>query len=123
MNSGRFRRQTIALVAAYAMALQTLFAAFVPPAPADLASALALLCSHDADRPGQPADHDLPCAALCAAMGHGIAGSVPPDVIIAFATPFAMAAIGPASEWVPPRIALTDIYAPRGPPLADLRQI
>jgi hypothetical protein len=42
MNSGRFRRRTIALVAAYAMALQTLFAAFVPPAPANLAGSFAL---------------------------------------------------------------------------------
>ena len=35
------------------------------------------------DGPGQPAQHDLPCAALCAAMGHGVAGPVPPDVVAA----------------------------------------
>ena len=118
MNSGRFRRQTIALIAAYAMALQTLFAALVPPAPADPAGSLALLCSHDAGGPGQPAHHDLPCAALCAAMGHGVAGPVPPDVVAASVTRYASAAIGPADQWVPPQIALTDIHAPRGPPLA-----
>src|SRR6185369_9086088 len=116
MNLGRLRRRTIALVAAYAMALQTLFAAFVPPAPALLAGSLAVLCSHDADGPGQPARHDLPCAALCAAMGHGVAGPVPPDVVAAFVITSAIAAIGPASEWVPPRTALTDAHAPRGPP-------
>jgi hypothetical protein len=118
MNSGRFRRGTIALVAAYAMALQTLFAAFIPAAPANPAGSLALLCSHDANSPGQPAHHDLPCAALCAAMGHGIAGPVPPDVVTAFVTPYAIAAISPVNQWVPPQIALTGIHAPRGPPLA-----
>ena len=118
MNSGRFRRRTIALVAAYAMTLQTLFAAFVPPAPANLAGSFALLCSHDADGPGQPAHHDRPCAALCAAMGHGVAGPMPPDFVIAFVTPYAIAAIAPANDWVTPRIALTDVHAPRGPPLA-----
>jgi hypothetical protein len=118
MNLGRFRRRTIALVAAYAMALQTLFAGFVPPAPADPAVALALLCSHDAGGPGQPAHHDLPCAALCAAMGHGVAGPVPPDVVAALVARYAIAAIGPADQWVPPQIALSDIHSPRGPPLA-----
>lgn len=118
MNSGRFRRGTIALIAAYAMALQTLFAAFVPRAPADLAGSMALLCSHAASGAGQPVHHDLPCAALCAAMGHGVAGPAPPDVVAAFVTRHAIAAISPANQWVPPQIALTDIHAPRGPPLA-----
>ena len=114
----RFRRRAIALVAAYAMALQTLFAAFVPPASADPAGTLALLCSHDDGGPGQPAHHDLPCAALCAAMGHGVAGPAPPDVVVGSFARYASAAIEPVSQWVPPRIALTDIHAPRGPPLA-----
>jgi hypothetical protein len=117
MDSGRFRRRTIALVAAYAMALQSLFAAFVPAALALPASPFTVLCSHDADGPGQPARHDLPCAALCAAMGHGVAGPVPPDVVVAIAIPHALVAIAPVNEWVPPPIALTDIHAPRGPPL------
>lgn len=118
MKSGRLRRRTIALIAAYAMVLQALFAAFVPPAPFDPAGELALLCSHDADGPGQPAHHDLPCAALCAAMGHGVAGPAPPDVVVGSFTRYASAAIGPVNQWVPPRIALSDIQAPRGPPLA-----
>ena len=119
MNSDRFRRRTIALIAAYAMALQTLFAAFVPPALTDRTGLLALLCPHDADGPGQPAArHDLPCMAFCAAMRHGVAGPVPPDVAAAFAARRASAAIGPVDQWVPPRIVLTRIHAPRGPPLA-----
>jgi hypothetical protein len=118
MDSGRFRRRTIALVAAYAMALQSLFAAFVPAPLALPAGPFAVLCSHAADGPGQPARHDLPCAALCAAMAHGVAGPVPPDVVVAIAVPHAIVAIAPVNEWVPPQIALTDLHAPRGPPLA-----
>ena len=107
MDSGRFRRRTIALVAAYAVALQTLFAAFVPVALAASAGPFAVLCSHDADGTGQPAQHDLPCAALCAAMGHGVAGPVPPDIVVAIAVPHAIAALAPVSDWVPPQIAPT----------------
>ena len=118
MNSGRFRRQTIALIAAYALALQTLFATLAPSATADLAGSLALLCPPDAGGPGQPARHALPCAALCAAMGHGVAGPVPPDVVAASVRQYARAAIGPDNQWVSPQIALTAIHAPRGPPLA-----
>lgn len=118
MDSGRFRRLTVALIAAYAVALQTLLAAFIPAAPVSLANPLAVLCSHDADGPGQPAQHDLPCAALCAAMGHGIAGAVPPEFVIAVVVPYAITAIAAISEWVLPQIALTAIHAPRGPPLA-----
>lgn len=117
MTSGRLCRQSIALIAAYAMALQTLFAAFVPPASALVAGSFAMPCSHDAGVPGQPIHHDLPCAALCAAMGHGVAGPAPPDFVAAFVMLPAIAAIGPVSEWVPPRIALTHVHAPRGPPL------
>ena len=119
MDSGRSRRRTIALVAAYALALQGLFAAFVPVATDAVSGSFAVLCSHDAgEGSGQPAQHDLPCAAICAAMGHGIAGAVPPDVVAAVVTPHAVAAAAPVNEWVPPQIAPTDTHAPRGPPLA-----
>ena len=119
MDSGRFRRRTIALVAAYAVALQMLLSAFIPVAPAGLAGQLAGLCAHDAgDGTGQPAQHELPCAALCAAMGHGISGPVPPGVVVAMAVPHAVTAMVPVSEWVPPRIPPTHTHAPRGPPLA-----
>jgi hypothetical protein len=119
MDLGLVRRRTIALAAAYAVALQMLLAAFVPIAPAVLAGPLAVLCSHDAgDGTGQPAKHDLPCAALCAAMGHGIAGPVPPGASVAMAVPQAVAAMVPVSEWVPPQVTRTGTHAPRGPPLA-----
>jgi hypothetical protein len=118
MDSGRFRRGTIALVAAYALALQTLFAAFVPVATVLLASPFAVLCAHDADDSGGPAQHDLPCAALCAAMTHGMAGPVPPEIAAAVVVPQAIAALVPVNDWVPPHIVPGDIHAPRGPPLA-----
>ena len=111
-------RRTIALVAAYAVALQTLLAAFVPVGLAAPADSFAALCSHDADGPLQPAQHDPPCAAICAAMGQGIAGPLPTGMVVSVAAQSPIAAFIPASDWVPPLIAATDSHAPRGPPLA-----
>jgi len=119
MDLRPIRRRTIAIAAAYAVALQALLAGFVPAGPAALAGPFAVLCSHDAaDGTGLPSQHDLPCAAACAAMGHGISGPVPPGVVVAIAEPDAVAAVAPAGDWVPPRIAPAHIHAPRGPPLA-----
>ena len=119
MDSGRFRRGTIALAAAYALALQAFFAALVPVVAGSLPGTFAILCSHDAgDGSGQPVQHELPCAAVCAAMGHSFASAVPPEVVAAIALPYVIAGIAPVSEWVPPQIAPTDTHAPRGPPLA-----
>jgi hypothetical protein len=116
MVSHRFRRRTIALVAAYAVALQALFLAFVPLTPAVLSGNFAVLCSHDGT--GQPAEHDLPCAAMCAALGHGVTGPLPPGVATLAAEFQVFRAVAPASRWAPPRIARTEPHAPRGPPLA-----
>src|SRR5436189_3598244 len=118
MDLNPVRRRTVALVAAYAVALQMLLAAFVPGALAVPADAFAVLCSHDADGPGQPAQRDPPCAAMCAAMGQGIAGALPTGVAVSVAVPSSIAALDPASDWVPPSIACTNSHAPRGPPLA-----
>jgi hypothetical protein len=111
-------RRTVALVAAYAVALQMLLAAFVPVSLAMPADGFALLCSHDTDGSGPPAQHDQPCAAMCAAMGQGIAGALPTGVVVSVAMPSSIAALNPASDWVPPPLAATDSHAPRGPPLA-----
>jgi hypothetical protein len=118
MDLSPVRRRTVALVAAYAVALQMLLAAFVPVALAAPADAFAVLCSHDADGPGQPAQHDPPCAAMCAAMGQGIAGALPTGMAVSVVVQSPIAALIPASDWVPPSIAATDSHAPRGPPLA-----
>jgi hypothetical protein len=115
MDLSPVRRRTVALVTAYAVALQTLLAAFVLAAPAD---AFAALCAHDAGGPGQPAQYDPPCAAMCAAIGQGIAGALPTGMAVGVAVPSSIAAPNPASDWVPPPIAATDSHAPRGPPLA-----
>jgi hypothetical protein len=118
MDLSPVRRGIVALIAAYAVALQMLFAAFVPMSFALTADASIVLCSHDADGSGQPAQHDLPCAAMCAAMGQGIAGPLPADTIAGVVVPQSIAAPIPVIDWVPPRIAVSDSHAPRGPPLA-----
>jgi hypothetical protein len=118
MDSSPVRRGIVALVAAYAVALQMLFAAFAPLSFALPVDALAALCSHDADGSGQPAQHDLPCAAMCAAMAHGIAGPLPVAAMASVAAPQSIAAPIPVVDWVPPRIAVTASHPPRGPPLA-----
>jgi len=117
MDSGRFRCRAIAIVAAYAVALHALLLAFVPMA-APLAGPFAILCSHDnADGTGQPAQHDLPCAALCAALGQGVSGPLPPDVAPVVAELGQSVAVAPVVRWALPSIARTNPHAPRGPPL------
>jgi hypothetical protein len=119
MDSGRLRRCTVALIAAYAIALQSLLSGMVPLAPSILAGTAAVLCTHDgADSTGQPSQHQLPCAAMCAALGHGMAGPLPPAVVVAVAGPYTVAADVAFSEWTPPRIHVRGPQTPRGPPLA-----
>jgi|SRR3954447_6900030 hypothetical protein len=118
MDLSPVRRRTVALVAAYAVALQTVLAAFVPVVLAAPADAFAVLCSQDADGPGQPAQHDPPCAAMCAAVGQGIAGALPTGMAVSVAVSSSIAALNPGSDWGPPSIAATSSHAPRGPPLA-----
>jgi hypothetical protein len=118
MDLSPARRDIVALIAAYAVALQMLFAAFVPMSFALPAEALAVLCSHDADGSDQPAQHDLPCAAMCAAMGQGIAGPLPVAAMGGALVPQLIAALIPAPDWGPSLIVVTGSHAPRGPPLA-----
>ena len=121
MDSARFRRRTIALIAAYAVVLQGLFLAFGPVAPAGQGASFGVLCTHDSDDgsgQGQPANHDLPCAALCAAIGHGMAGPVPSGIAAQVAAFHAVAALVPVSDWVSPLHLLDTPHIPRGPPLA-----
>lgn len=119
MDSARLRCRAVALIAAYAVAMQALLSAFVPVVPAVLADPLAVLCSRDAgDGSGYPAQHDLPCAAVCAALGHGVAGPLPPDVAIAVTAPYIVVARAPRNDWVAPRFAVRGPRSPRGPPLA-----
>ena len=121
MDSGRFRCRAVALIAAYAVAMQALLSAFLPVFSATSAAPFAVLCSHDgagADGSGQPLQHDLPCTAMCAALAHGVAGPLPPDIVVAVTRPQAVLAHAPVSDWVPPRTAIRGPQAPRAPPLA-----
>jgi hypothetical protein len=119
MEPDRLRHKAVALIAAYAVALQTMLSAFLPIAPAVMALPFAELCMQD--RTGgtsPPMRHDLPCAAICAALAHGISGPLPSDVVVADVTPRAGVATAPVDYWVPPGIAIKGPQAPRGPPLA-----
>jgi hypothetical protein len=119
MDSKRLRHRAVALVSAYAVALQGLLTAFVPVAFANPAAPLAILCSHGgADGQPQPVRHDLPCASLCAALGHGVAGPVPPDLVFAAAAPRTLKTLEPAETWVTPRLAFRVPQSPRAPPRA-----
>ena len=119
MDSGNIRRRrTVALIAAYAMALQMLLSAFVPIPMAILTGPFVVLCTHDSGGAGYPVQHDLPCAAICAALGHGIAGPLPPTFAVAVAVPHAIAALAPIAGWALPQFAVRTPQVPRGPPLA-----
>lgn len=120
MKSRLVRNRTVvALIAAYAVALQALLSAFLPLDPLALTASATVLCSHDGtDGQSHPGQHELPCAAVCAALGHGISGPLPPNVVAAYAEPVAIAAFVPFSDWTAPRIAIDGPPGQRGPPLA-----
>jgi len=118
MEPGSLRRRTLALIAAYAVALQVILPGFLPMAAMVPAGTIAAICSHETgDGPAQPANHDLPCAALCAAMAQASPGPLPVVVGLALVQPQVLAALAPAGDWVAPRIAPAETHAPRGPPL------
>jgi hypothetical protein len=111
MDSRRLRRAALALIAAYVVALQALFAAFVPMPPVSMA----VLCSGNAPD-GYPAQHEAPCADACAALGQGAGAPPPPATTVAITTPAPVQFVA-----LDGRIALVAILgpqAPRGPPLA-----
>jgi hypothetical protein len=51
-------------------------------------------------------------------MGQGFAAPLPVAMAVSVVAPQLIAALIPASDWVPPQIAASDSHAPRGPPLA-----
>lgn len=119
MRSRALGYRMAALVAAYAVALQALLSAFVPVAPAFLNAPFAALCATgQTGGPSHPAQHELPCAAVCAALGHGIAGPAPPAIAIACTRLLAIALFVPISDWIAPGTTILGPQAPRGPPLA-----
>jgi hypothetical protein len=115
MDSARLRRAAIALVAAYAMALQALLMA-VAPAFVASADTLATLCPGDGSG-GHPIQHEWPCASACVASGQAISGVLPPDTTVAIAIPLAVIALATPGQWIAP-VAIKGPQVPRGPPQA-----
>jgi hypothetical protein len=118
MDGVHLRRQAIAIFVAYAVAMQMLLSAAVPVAASVLADPLGVLCSHNGGGAGDPAGNDQRCAAACATLGQGVAGPLPPDVVIAIAEPHAVLARTPRDDWVTPLLAVRAPWSPRGPPVA-----
>ena len=80
MSRDRLRLRVIALVAAYAVALQGLLAAFSPVAAAWPAG---VLCSGQSmDEPVAPVSHEPSCTNACVMLG-AAAAPPPPQVVIA----------------------------------------
>jgi hypothetical protein len=104
----------VGLIAAYAVALQALLVAAGPVLPS--AQVAGVLCVAHNDE-GQPAQHTLPCEAMCAAMAAAVTGPLPPDIVVAVAAPVVTIALIPIPGWAVPHLALRGPQAPRGPPL------
>lgn len=118
MNSADLRRGVVASMAAYAVALQALLSAFAPMALAAPADPLAVLCTHDTDGSGAPARHGHPCAAICAAMGHGLKALTPPVAMAIVVRPQALLGRATPADKAAPRLAPRGPQVPRGPPLS-----
>jgi hypothetical protein len=118
MEWGRIRRIAIALSAAYAVALQALFLSFIPVSATALTDSGLVLCAYqDAGGTGHPEQHQVPCVAICAAMGHGISGTIPP-LVTEFLVPNLIAtAVEPLAHWVVPVLVEGRPQNSRGPPL------
>jgi hypothetical protein len=76
MDFYRLRRAVTGLIAAYALALQAVFAAAIPLSSTEGAAASPAFCIGD---PAIPADaaSNHPCIAICAASAHGLSGAEP----------------------------------------------
>lgn len=106
MNCGTLRIRAIALVAAYAVALQGLLTAFVPVA---IALPSGVLCSGQTiDDPATPASHEPSCISACATLSTATA---PPPAAVA-----AVHAVALALETFP--FEVTRATVARGPQTA-----
>jgi hypothetical protein len=114
MNSRRLYRATLALVAAYALALQALFAAFAPVPLSAMHEALLCLGGAGND---QPVQHEMPCSASCIALAFVTGAPPPPDTMLANTNqPEAIALFASRAEIRP--VAIRGPQSSRGPPLA-----
>ncbi|MBX9826763.1 MAG: hypothetical protein K2Y27_17460 [Xanthobacteraceae bacterium] len=119
MDFRAIRRAVVALTAAYSMALQALLLAFVVPQVAALADPLTVLCSTIGfGDSGPPAQHEIPCPAVCAAMGHGLTGALPAGIAAVALLREAHAAVVSLAGWIVPLVFAAGPQPPRGPPAA-----
>ena len=117
MDFSAIRRAIIALAAAYSMALQALLLAFVVPQAAALVDPFTVLCANvGTGDTGLPGKHEIPCPAVCAAMGHGLAGALPAGIAAIAVLREAYAAAAPLIEWIAPLIFAAGLLPARGPP-------
>jgi hypothetical protein len=117
MDLRAVRRAIVALTAAYSMALQALLLAFVVPQAAALADPLTVLCSTiGSGDTSLPAKHEIPCPAVCAAMGHGLTGALPAGIAVIGFLRDAYAAAVSLMDWIAPLVFATGPLLPRGPP-------
>jgi hypothetical protein len=124
METGRLRFRAIALLAAYALALNALLAAYAPIGAA--AAHFTLLCSGlNIDPERQPADHqnadrmplgdrDTACALACTAL-LGAAGLARSPILAVLAPPLG-AVLRPDFDRAPPPPSVRAPYGARAPP-------
>jgi hypothetical protein len=119
MDFGPIRRAIIALTAAYSMALQALLLAFVVPQVTALADPFTVLCANiGTGDTGLPGKHEIPCPAVCAAMGHGMTGALPAGIAAVAVLREVYAAAAPLIDWIAPLLSAAGPLPPRGPPAA-----
>jgi hypothetical protein len=117
-------RSIIAIVAAYALALQALLSGWIVVVHAAAAASHGVICTHDAGAGGSPQkpaqDDACPCGPACAMAGHGLAYGLPdsPGIVVAWAPSNgnAVAAAEPAERSIlDPK---SGPHRPRAPPPA-----
>ena len=125
MNTRTLLRRTLALIAAYAIALQALLPFFLGPGNADAAFAQTFVtCSSGTEASGvalPPAGHESSCphGAACVMPGCGAAAPLPSHGSLAgMALAVAAPAICPLRFTEVPPLIGRGPQAPRAPPLA-----
>jgi hypothetical protein len=117
MPFGSLRRRALALIAAYAIALQPLWAAFALPAVAGLTDAHAVICLGGGGQ-DRPATDGGTCACPCVMPGCGMTGCDPGVVAGApWPSPSGLSPL-PVPERPPPPAATHGPRLPRAPPIA-----
>jgi hypothetical protein len=127
MRTGQ-SRSIIALVAAYAIALQALFSGFTVVAHATAAASTKVICTHDASPGGAGGSGgqtpvspgDCPCGPACAMGGHGmpIAFIDRPSAAVTWTASRGEAIVRAAPAGVTVGEPQTSPHLPRAPPTA-----